>query len=280
VRLPVATDVADVAWRDTDVLLLATKSQDTADLLAAVRDALPQRVEPAVVCLQNGVANERMALRRFARVYGVVVMMPAVLIEPGRIDAQGAPYAGLLDLGRFPRGRDALCDDISAAFEKCGFTSQPVDDVMRWKRAKLLRNLGNGIEAMCGHDIDDAGMAVVRDLDARMRDEAIAVFRAAGLEWASEDEWRGRRGDKVQHTPVEGRTRAGGSTWQSLARGTGRVEVDYLNGEVVLLGRLHGVPTPVNETVRRLANRAAADGAAPGSVRPESLAEAVRAATS
>ena len=36
------------------------------------------------------------------------------------------------------------------------------------------------------------------------------------------------------------------STWQSLERKAGTTEVDYLNGEVVLLGRLHGVPTPVN----------------------------------
>ena len=28
---------------------------------------------------------------------------------------------------------------------------------------------------------------------------------------------------------------------------TGAVETDYLNGEIVLLGRLHGVATPVND---------------------------------
>ena len=44
------------------------------------------------------------------------------------------------------------------------------------------------------------------------------------------------------------------------------MEADHLNGEVVLLGRLHGVPTPVNELLQRTANRMARNREAPGSV--------------
>lgn len=43
-------------------------------------------------------------------------------------------------------------------------------------------------------------------------------------------------------------------------------EADYPNGEIVLLGRLHGVPTPVNELLQREANATARNGLAPGSV--------------
>jgi 2-dehydropantoate 2-reductase len=42
------------------------------------------------------------------------------------------------------------------------------------------------------------------------------------------------------------------------------VEVDHLNGEVVLLGRLHGVPTPANALVQRLVNEAARERQPPG----------------
>ena len=56
----------------------------------------------------------------------------------------------------------------------------------------------------------------------------------------------------------------GGSSWQSLARGTGSIEAEFLNGEIVLLGALHGVPTPVNALLQRLAIRAAAEGAGAG----------------
>ena len=71
--------------------------------------------------------------------------------------------------------------------------------------------------------------------------------------------------------PVNGEFRGGGSSWQSLARGTRTIETDYLNGEVVLLGRIHGVPTPANELMQRVANRLARVGAPPQSIPVETL---------
>ena len=62
-----------------------------------------------------------------------------------------------------------------------------------------------------------------------------------------------------------------------MARGAGSIEADYLNGEIVLLGREHGVPTPVNETLQRLANKAAADRLRPGSLTPGQILAAVAA---
>jgi 2-dehydropantoate 2-reductase len=58
---------------------------------------------------------------------------------------------------------------------------------------------------------------------------------------------------------------------QSLTRGAGSIEADFLNGEIVLLGRERGVPTPVNEALQRLANRAAADRLPPGSLSPAEI---------
>jgi len=57
--------------------------------------------------------------------------------------------------------------------------------------------------------------------------------------------------------PIGGGRRGGGSTWQSLTRSAGTVETDYLTGEIVLLGRLHGVPTPVNAMLQSVANELA-----------------------
>jgi 2-dehydropantoate 2-reductase len=88
----------------------------------------------------------------------------------------------------------------------------------------------------------------------------MAALEAAGLAYTSREEEAAKRGDLVQVLPVAGRRRGGGSTWQSLARGTGSVEVDYLNGEIVLLGREHGVPTPVNLAVQLAVRRAARAG--------------------
>lgn len=264
VRSPVA-ELHELELHDGDVLLLATKTQQTVGVL----DALTRRDLP-VLCIQNGVTNERMAARRGFPTYGVVVMLPAAFLEPGRIDAQGSPYSGLLDIGRWPRGCDDTATTVADALSRSGFVSRAVDDVMRWKYAKLLRNVGNAIQAICGADADGAELDAVRDLDALARSEAEACLDAAGIAWVPDDEWNERRQKQVQWTPVEGRGRSGGSTWQSVVRGRD-VEVDYLNGEIVLLGRMHRVATPVNELLQREAHALARTGGAPGAVRAQDL---------
>ncbi len=135
---------------------------------------------------------------------------------------------------------------------------------MRWKYGKLLANLANAIEAVCGDGWGDAAA----DLRHRATAEGIAVLEAAGIAHASREESAQVRGDRVRIVPVNGSPRSGGSSWQSLARGTGSIEADFLNGEIVLLGRQHGVRTPVNEVLQRLANQAARERQAPGSTTP------------
>jgi len=201
----------------------------------------------------------------------MVVMLPAVHLEPGHVDAQGTPYSGLLDVGRYWHGIDDVARGVAEALSASGFVSQPVERIMRWKYAKLLRNLGNALQALCGNDLDEDALKLVMDLDARAKDEAIAIYRAEGIEWASDEEWTQRRQKQVEWAPVEGRSRGGGSTWQSLARGAPTLEGDYLNGEIVLLGRKHALPTPVNLLLQQEAAALARAGGRPGSMRPSEL---------
>ena len=258
--VPVISHPSALAFEDGDVVLLAMKSQDTVAALAALPPGVP------IVCVQNGVANEREALRRFGDVYGVCVMCPTNFLSPGVVQAYSSPTPGILDLGRYPSGTDDLAGRVAEAFVEAGFASEPRPDIMRWKHGKLLMNLGNAIEALCGPAARGAGT-----LAALTRSEGAAVLRAAGIDFVSDAEDTARRGDLLSMHPISGERRGGGSTWQSLQRGTGSIETDYLNGEIVLLGRLHDVPTPVNALLQRLANRAAADGLPPGSMAEEDV---------
>jgi 2-dehydropantoate 2-reductase len=266
-RLPAMADPGEVDWRSDDVVLLAMKSMDTA---AALR-ALAARADPgtAVVCVQNGVANEPEALRMFGNVYGVCVILPAEHLTPGIVTAYSAPTPGILDLGRYPEpavdAPDPTGERIAAAFVAGGFRAELRPDIMRWKYAKLLTNLGNAIEAICGP------VAGTEEPVRRVRAEGEAVLRAAGIPFATEAEDTGHRGDALQIRPVAGGQRGGGSSWQSLVRGTGSIESDYLNGEIVLLGRQHRIATPVNECARQLANAYARDGVPPGRLTPDAF---------
>jgi 2-dehydropantoate 2-reductase len=180
----------------------------------------------------------------------------------------------MLPVGRYPTGVDATIEQIAADLAGSRFGTLVSDDVMRWKYAKLLGNLANSIEALCGRQARDGDAAT--ELRDRTRAEALAVFAAAGIGYAPEEEIVAARGDQVRTGAVNGSSRAGGSSWQSLSRGTGTIEADFLNGEIVLLGRQHGVPTPVNAALQKLANQAARDRKAPGSTTPaEILSQAV-----
>jgi 2-dehydropantoate 2-reductase len=255
-QLPVVSHPSELDLGRDDVVILATKTQDTAGALRALGGA-----DAAIVCAQNGVENERLALRCFEDVYGMCVMLPAQHLEPGVVEASSAPITGLLDIGRAPCGCDDRAREIAAALDASTFESIPRADIMRWKYAKLLMNLANAAEAVCGATEGTA------DIARRARSEGAAVLRAAGIDAASREEDRERRSDKLQ----VGTARGGGSSWQSLRRQTGSIEADYLNGEIVLLGRLHGVDTPVNALLQRLANEGARARRPPGFVTPEAV---------
>jgi 2-dehydropantoate 2-reductase len=261
-RLPAASDPAELeVGRPGDVVMLTVKGQDTAGALDALRAAGADSVP--VVCVQNGVENERVALRRGPSVYGAVVMLPAANLEPGVVRAYGTTLTGIVDVGRYPRGRCGLTEQITAALAGSRLLSRPQEDVMRLKYAKLILNLGNAVGALCGRS------EAATELTERARAEGRAVLETAGIdaEDPEVDDLTGRW-ERIGVQPIDGEGPPPSSSWQSLARGAGSIETDYLNGEIALLGRLHGVPTPINDALCRLAARQVRTGGAPEQLSP------------
>ncbi|NIH86044.1 rhodanese-like domain-containing protein [Amycolatopsis granulosa] len=262
VRVPVAASAEEVELAADDVLVVATKTQNTEEVLqewswrqagSGVAADLP------VVMLQNGLENERAALRRFATVFGASLWMPTSYVEPGEVCAQGAEQPGILWLGQFPSGDDPRLTAIAADLRAADFGVQIVPDLLRWKAGKLLANLGNAVDALFGRE------ERTRRLGKELRNEGRRVLAAAGIDPVDLREASEIDTSVADPAPIPGRPRVGSSTRQSLARGTGSVEGDFLNGEIVLLGRLHGVPTPLNAALQRRLALAAARGEAPGS---------------
>lgn len=270
-KVPAVGSPREVDVRPGDCLVLAMKTQDTLPALDAIEGLLPR--DTPIVCLQNGVENERLAARRYPNVYAVPVMLPATHLDPGIVQANSANKTGILDTGRYPGGADDFCTEFTAALEQSNFSARPDPAIMRRKYTKLLLNLGNALQAAVG-DIRESD-----DLHQRAREEAIACYRAAGIDFASDEEDRERRGDLLKLAPIEGQRRTGGSSWQSLARGKPSIEADYLNGEIVLLGRLHGVPTPVNEMLQTVVNRMAREGTPAASLTVADLERELQALT-
>jgi 2-dehydropantoate 2-reductase len=248
----------EIQFRPDDAIFLAMKGQDTAAALEALRSA--GVTTQAIVCAQNGVNNERAALRLFPNVYGMTVMLPADYVTPGEVICYGTPKLGLVDLGRYPQGLDDNVALIATAMDSAGFAAFPLEHVMQSKYGKLRDNLGNVVEAALGHGARSG--ALMEPIQA----EADRVYDAAGIQRIAIGNADPRRKGLMEMGAVEGVTRTGGSSIQSLKRGTGTIETDYLNGEIVLLGRLHGVPTPLNAGLVAIGHELVEQGASPGSL--------------
>jgi 2-dehydropantoate 2-reductase len=262
-RLDVTNGVHSVVFQSDDVVILSTKSQDTAGALHEISTSVPPSLP--VFCAQNGVANERVVAERFVNTYGVCVMSPASYLVPGRVEVFAAPYLGVLDVGRWPNGNDDRALEMSNVLNDCGYVSIATDDIETLKWGKLLSNILNVLEVLCGREAMDDVMT------SWIRDEAHSCMRAQGVDIERAEAFAHERGALVAYEPIEGVQRVGSSSFQSVLRGTGNVETEYLNGEIVAMGRRLGIPTPVNRLLVQRANEMAQSGRAPVSVTLEEL---------
>lgn len=266
VEIAAVTAIDELRPTGDDVVIITAKTQDTPAIHAVLGDwdaGVP------VVCGTNGVEHERLALRRFGRVYAMVVQLPAQFEHAGEVTVLCGPTNAILDVGRYPSGVDDVAIELSAMIDAAPHLRSEADgEVMAKKYAKLLVNLGNVADAACGIPGRRAGVV------AAAIDEGRRAYRAAGITWEQSPEERDRyqaRAATMQFDIPDGDTFVGGSTWQSLMKGAPTLETDYFNGEILMLGRLHGVAAPANEFLQRYAARLLRGEVRPGSVSPEQL---------
>jgi 2-dehydropantoate 2-reductase len=264
VTFPCFGSPAEIDFRPDDCIFLTVKGQDTHAALMDLRSA--GLTGQPVFCAQNGVANEDMALRHFPNVYGVTVIMPADYLTPGEVNVFSAPLYGAFDIGRYPSGLDDVTDAVSAMLNDAGIATAEFSQIMQSKYAKLVMNLGNVIGAAFADE------TVAKRYADAARSEGELVLGAAGIPLYGK---AGFHRDLVQMRDIPGIRRAGSSSLQSLVRGTGSIETDYLNGEIVLIARRHGLAAPVNTYFAGLGRRMAEQRLPPGSVDPAEVARAL-----
>ena len=259
-----------------DILILATKTHQANEALVTWADApVYQNARPIgtagerlpIFIALNGVAAEAMAHRYFRRVYGICVWMPVVHLRPGEVIIRSTPQSGMLHIGRVPANdHDQTLQQVATDLVAANFDVPLPEDVMPWKYRKLISNIGNVFQALVARNGD--WRPLVADAEA----EARRVLDAAGIAYIGEEEEAAARAAGFTLKPVAGVDEfVGGSTWQSLQRGTGNIETDYLNGEIVMIAHRIGMEAPINEQLAMLARRAATNGAKPGDINVDQL---------
>jgi thiosulfate/3-mercaptopyruvate sulfurtransferase len=266
-------DPSEVDLTPDDVLVLATKTQDAE---AAVADWAWRRVRHPdgtwrqagvtipLLTTQNGLETERVALRRFASVLGGVLWIPATYVQAGEVISAGTPAVGVIWLGAYPGGSHPRLAGIADEVRAAGFEVQVVEDILRWKAAKLLGSVTFVLAALypAGERREQAAHL--------LRTEAREILVAAGYGIADIAAESTADVSRFTAAPMAGRERGGNSTWQSFSRSS-PLETDFLNGEIVLAARLLGKTAPANEAAAERARAAWRDGVAPGSLSEDDL---------
>ncbi len=263
--VPAVSRAQDVGFTDGDVVLLCVKSQDTDQALVEIRAAGGDPQTLPILCCQNSITNEPAAVRYFRRVYGVLIVVPGIFLEPGVVINNSLGNAGFIEVGQFPSGTDALSQEAASALHVASYAAYANPRVMAAKGAKMFSNLGNALGAITdGHGDQTSYMTQVRR-------EAELCFQAAGVPFEPPEVFEKRSREQHRQSPLPAGVRNLGSSWQSLQRGLGSIEADFLNGEIVRLGRLHAIPTPYNQVLQEVANSMAARREKPGKYSAQDL---------
>lgn len=285
VKVDAVSAARELSPENGDVALITTKSQATQEaadqLFERYDDSLP------VVCLQNGVRNEEMASRRFRRVYAGLVFLSAVQLDPSVIEL---PQGRSIAIGCYPSGVDDMARSLCAGLTGAGFDALPSAHVMSMKWGKLVANLNNATTTITGFWLERAmSDPAMRRLMVAVREEGLRVLDAAGIDVEPPpDEPSPIRiremTEKLREAPKRpfdpARLDKGpltySSMWQDLHLGRKAHEAEFLNGDIVALGRKLGIPTPFNSTLLEIVNRMFEQGLGPGLYSPDQLNDLIR----
>ena len=225
-----------------DAVLFAVKLYDVPHAAAALAPLLGP--ETAVVTLQNGIdAPQTVAAATGpGHVVGGVAQIAAVVAEPGLVRHGGtmAKFA----FGELDGHRSARVGRLADAFSSAGIEHEVPENIHRaiWTKMVVLSSFSGMTGLMrlpIGPIREDPE---TRAMLARAIEEAVAVAVAEGIGF--ENGQAARMLGMVDALPGTMRS----SLLEDLERGR-RLELPWLSGAIVRLGRQHGVGTPIHETI-------------------------------
>lgn len=246
-----------------DVILLMTKQLNNSETCAFLKDKLaPQGV---LVTLQNGLPEMEVArIIGPERTLGCAVAWGATLEGDGVSRLTSAPDHLSFSLGRMAQVPEAALQRVKTLLEKmCPVEIE--ENFMGARMSKLLINAAfSGMSAVTGLTFGEAvsDRASRRVVQALIK-ECIDVSHGAGIALAPVQgkniekllDYRGPVKKAISFLIIPLAIRRHAKLKASMLQDLERqklTEVDAINGQVSTLGRAHGVPTPMNDTVVRL----------------------------
>ena len=225
-----------------DYVLLAVKLWDTDAAVSAIRPMVGPRT--VVISLQNGVIKDDILRREFGEdaVVGAVAYVATHVARPGVIHQTGSMQR--LILGEYDGQQSPRAQQLLDAMLRAGIQAAISDDIRRtiWEKYVFLVGLSGTTATMRSTIGPIRQNAQSRAFLYDLLKETVAVGRAHGVRLPSD-----YADDRLAFLDTVPATMTS-SMHHDLEKGN-RLEVAWLSGGVVELGRAVNVATPANRAV-------------------------------
>ena len=225
-----------------DFVLLGVKLWDTEAAIAQMRPMVGPQT--AIISFQNGVLKDDTLRAAFdaRQVMGGVGYVATTIEAPGVIRQTGTMQR--LVFGEFDGTRSARGEALLAACQAGGINAELSTAILReiWQKYVFLVGLSGTTSTMRSTIGPIRSNPQTRAFLSDVMQEVIAVGRAQGVDLPQDYLATAlQRADTVSPDMTS-------SMHHDLQRGN-RLEVRWLSGGVVELGRAKGVPTPLNRAI-------------------------------
>ena len=239
-RVKVVEDSATIG--QVDLVIIAVKLWDTESAARAVKPIVGSA--SAILSLQNGVIKDDILRREFgeAAVMGGVGYVATHIARPGVIRQTGTLQR--LIFGEYDGRRSARAETLLAALLRAGIQAELSGDIRRtlWEKYSFLVGLSATTATMRVPIGAIRSNPQTRAFLFDILKETVAVGRALGV--ALPENYAEDRLAFADSVPADMTS----SMHHDLERGN-PLEVAWLSGGVVQLGKQAGVPTPANRAV-------------------------------
>ncbi len=238
VRVKTTTEVNTL--RGSEIVLLAVKSYDTTSVAEWVHPHL--RPGGLLLTLQNGLGNIEAISAEMPeyQLAGGITTMGARLLEDARVIWTGYGETVIGEPERWPSPRT---ENLAKILSEAGIPTSTTSNLKRTLWGKALINAGiNPVTALL--KITNGELMVSKEgwLTAS---EAVQE----GLLVANAEQVRFQTDMIMEMRKVAESTANNRSSMLVDVENHRKTEIDAINGAIVRLGRKHGIPTPINETL-------------------------------
>jgi 2-dehydropantoate 2-reductase len=249
-----------------DLALLTVKAQDVVSSIRKVQLFLSGI---QVVTMQNGVQSDDQVAGLLGKenIISSVAAFNCQFLEPGEV-SYSIPFSKTALLLGEPFGNKGNRLQVLSGLLNKAVPTVISDDIRAAHWTKLIWNLQTAVPAATGLSYQDSYQyPKVRELTINLLKEGLKVIKASGIKTADVPGFPMEPIETIatESLPIAssmlkkmaeslGKVPVLGSTLQSIKRGTS-TEVDYLNGEIVNLGKKMGVPTPANSLIVELVHQ-------------------------